>query len=149
MIEEEEGRDDSRDAADGGDAGDAALPGVPLPIAGIPVAGLLGGGATGALNPMTTGVVPATGAAGAFAVFGTAAVTGDADGAIAERVEAALAQDGRLTAVSVAVEVTEGTVTLSGEVVTERERQDAEAACARVAGVRAVNNRLTVAGAEE
>ena len=140
MEERNSGGDDERpDSGDGG----AVNPIIPLPLGGLAAAGGHLGAAAGSLN------TPAGGAAALTAGVLPAGVAGgdadeDADMQIAERVEEALAGDGRLHATNISVAIAEGTAELSGTVASERERRTAADVCARVPGVRAVENRLTV-----
>ena len=66
------------------------------------------------------------------------------DHAIKARVKTRLTADRFSNIVNVSVDVTNGVVTLAGEVPNEQVRRDAEAEARRVEGVRRVNNNLQV-----
>lgn len=66
------------------------------------------------------------------------------DAALTAKVKAAFITDGRVSATRVKVESADGVVTLKGEVPTQQEKQAAEQAARRVAGVKSVKNEVTV-----
>lgn len=66
------------------------------------------------------------------------------DGAIATQVKAKLTADRFSNIVNVEVNVTNGIVTLAGEVPNEQVKADAEAEARSVSGVKGVNNMLQV-----
>ena len=67
------------------------------------------------------------------------------DSAITAKVKTTFAKDPEVSALKVHVDTEKGVVTLSGKVKTEQERAKAAELARSTAGVRAVNNNLTLA----
>lgn len=124
---------------------DVVLPVVPLPTGGTAVVGGQLSAVSGGTSLPGTGFAPFATGTGAFGVVEDAATDRGGGSEIADGVEAALAEDGRVAASHITIAVEDGVVLLSGTVSSERERETAEAICAAVSGVQRVDNRLTVA----
>ena len=150
-----------RALGDGGD--DVTTPGVVLPLGTTPLIGA-SFGAAGAFSPATSGSAPLAGGALPLVAPLLAADTTTAerteadgpsapaagapadDGALAERVEAALAEDGRIAhSQTITVAAGGGVVELGGTAGSEHDRALAEAIAARLPGVAAVRNLVRVA----
>ncbi len=133
---------------------------VALPLGTTPLVGA-SFGAAGAFSPATAGNAPLAGAAlplvAPLLADGRAADTQTAseaspsaenDGALVERVEVALADDGRLAhSHTITVSARGGVVELGGTAGSEHDRALAEAIAARLPGVAAVRNHIRVAAA--
>jgi hypothetical protein len=159
MNQDDDARRSSADAAAlsdvNGEPDAVASPVVPLPIGGFTSVGSgVAGGAAGVFGRPAEGMAPLSGGAITFGLLeeGTAAADtagrGDAaggGGGLADRVEQALAGDGRLGGAGIAVSVGEGgQVEISGSVASERERHTALEIAAGVPGVVSVTDRLTI-----
>jgi hyperosmotically inducible protein len=133
-----------------GDANLLPLGETPLAGAGIlPIAGTLGASTAGGIGVSqgTTGAL-LPGAA-LYPVIAPLTEYNEADQGVADRVETALAEDGRLNAQELRhlkVDVVNGTVVLSGHLPSEAECQIAGRIAAEVTGVRHVDNRVTAGG---
>lgn len=147
-------RDAQNTANDAKDADDAvATPTIALPLGTTPLVGA-SFGAAGAFSPATAGNAPLAGAAlpliaPLLADEGRADHQTAGDGALAERVEVAFADDGRITH-SQTITVTaagNGVVELGGTAGSEHDRALAETIAARLPGVAAVHNGIRVAAA--
>lgn len=150
------GAENEADAAD-----PAATPGIALPLGTTPLVGA-SFGAAGAFSPATAGNAPLAGAAlplvaplladgGADTrTAGDTSPSTGSDGALAERVEVALADDGRLAhSNTITVTARGGVVELGGTAGSEHDRALAETIAARLPGVAAIRNRIRVAAAGE
>ena len=147
-----------------GDTGDAPRPGqigtgdatddvavaagvAALPLGGAPLVGAAMGSASG-FSPAAAGTAPLAGSAiplvaPILATNAAAASAGNGD--VAQRIETALVEDGRLGLNQhITVAVTGCVVELGGTVASDHDRQVAEAICARQPGVAAVRNQITV-----
>jgi len=144
----------ANDAAGTNDADESvATPAIALPLGTTPLVGA-SFGAAGAFSPAVAGNAPLAGAAlplvaPLLAGDGAADRQTAGDGALAERVEVALADDGRIMH-SHTITVTaagNGVVELGGTAGSEHDRALAETIAARLPGVAAVHNHVRVAAA--
>jgi hypothetical protein len=155
--------------ANGGNEADAdvATPSVALPLGTAPLVGA-SFGAAGAFSPATAGNALLAGAAlplvaplladgtvdrqtpgdDASPPAGSGGAAAASDGALVERVEVALADDGRIArSHAITVVARGGVVELGGTAESAHDRALAEAIAARLPGVAAVRNQVRVAAA--